>query len=423
MSEARGRRATVGLLFAAALIVAADKSVFAFAGAHIMDDLQLTPAAFGMLGSAFFLLYSLSGVAFGFMANRHPARTLLLVMALIWGACQLGVALGSSFAALLACRVLLGVGAGPSTAMVQHACFKWFAPRARVLPASAMNSALMVGILLSAVGLPWLIAHHGWRDAYLVLAIASLGWALAWLLFGREGREPADATAPTATPLRNRYRDLLGDRTFMSVTAIGFAGYLLSGLGFSWTPTWLQKGLGFGPQQSGILVMLTMLATIAAMLGVSTLSQRWLKRGAPTRRALVLLPVGCCALGAGALLVLAVPGLPPAVRLALAAAGMVLLNIQQGFGVTVCGEIVGGAQRGALLAIHVACITAAGIVAPALAGGLVTAAGGDIAVGFERTLVLIGAATLALALACLRWARPQASRDRLALLRGDVATA
>lgn len=418
MSDARARRVTVGLLFAATLIVAADKSVFAFAGARIMDDLQLTPAAFGMLGSAFFLLYSLSGVAFGFLANRFPARALLFAMALVWGACQLGVAFGSTFAALLACRVLLGAGAGPSTAMVQHACFKWFAPRARVLPASAMNSALMLGVLVSAVGLPWLIAHHGWRNAYFVLALASLAWAAAWGLFGREGREPGVAASDVPAQ-RNRYRHLLGDRTFLSVTALGFAGYMLSGLGFSWTPIWLQKGLGFTPQQAGILVMLTMLATIAAMLGVSALSQRWLKRGAATRRALVLLPVGCCALGGVALLALVIPGMAPSARLALAATGMVLLNIQQGFGVTVCGEIVGTAQRGALLAIHVACITAAGIVAPALAGALVTVAHGAIAAGYECTLALVGAATLVLALACMRWAHPQASRERLAALRGE----
>lgn len=422
MADAGGRRVTVSLLFAAILIVAADKTVFAFAGARIMDDLHLSPAAFGLLGSAFFLLYSLSGVAFGFLANRVPARILLLAMALVWAACQFGVAFGSSLGALVACRVLLGAGAGPSTAMVQHACFKWYPPRERVLPASAMNTALMLGVLLSAVGLPWLITHHGWRNAYLALAVASLAWAIVWLVFGREGR--VGAPSPDAAPARgNRYRDVLRDPTFLGVTALSFAGYLLSGLGFSWNPTWMQKGLGYGAQQAGVLVMFTMLGAIGAMLGVSTLSQRWLRAGATTRRALVALPVACSALGGVALLVLAVPGLAPPARLACAALGMVLLNVQQSFGITVCGEICSPAQRGAVLAIHVACTTTAGIVAPMLAGALVTAAHGDIATGYERTLVLIGAATVLLALACLRWARPQASRERLAALRDDPVAA
>jgi MFS family permease len=426
MADVAGRRTTMGLLVAATVIVAADKSVFAFAGVRIMDDLHLTPAAFGLLGSAFFLLYSASGVAFGFLANRWPARWLLLSLALIWAGCQAGVASSSSLAVLAVLRVLLGVGAGPSTALVQHACFKWYAPRERVLPAASMNIGLMVGILLSAGLLPWLIAHHGWRLAYLVLAGLSLAWAVAWVAFGREGRgvvadDATDEATSAAGPAR--YRDVLLDRSFVATTALSFAGYLISGLGFSWNPVWMQKGLGFTAQQVGPLVMAIMLGVILALLGVSALSQRWLRRGASTRNALVRLPVGCCLLGGVALLAIALPGLAPGVRLALAGLAMVLTNIQQSFGVTVCGDLCRPAQRGAVLAIHLAFSTSAGIVAPLLAGTLVTAAGGDIAVGFERTLVLIGALTVLLCVACLAWVDPAATRARRAAAEAALAAA
>jgi len=90
-----GRRQVLALLCSGIMIVAADKAIFAFAGVRIMQELALTPAQFGQLGSAFFLLYSLSGVAVGFLANRIPARLVLLALASVWALCQLGVAFSS----------------------------------------------------------------------------------------------------------------------------------------------------------------------------------------------------------------------------------------------------------------------------------------------------------------------------------------
>ncbi|GAB7126959.1 MFS transporter [Silvimonas sp. JCM 19000] len=416
------RRRTMLLLFLAIMIVAADKSVFAFAGVRIMDDLQLSPTVFGGLGSAFFVLYPVAGVACGFLANRVAARWILLGLALIWAACQLGVALGHTVTGLFICRLLLGIGAGPSTALIQHACFKWFAPQERVLPAAGINTGLMAGILLSAVTLPWLISHHGWRTAYAVLAGLSLAWALLWLWLGREGQVAEAAqhlvidTEMDAQPLRHAYRHLLLNRSFIGVTVLGFVGYLLSGLGFSWNPVWMQKGLGYSAQQTGVRVMLIMLLVIGWMLAVSWWSQRLLKRGASQRLTLVGLPVGCCVIGGVALALLGLH-LPLGAlgKLVLAGVGMVMLNVQQSFGITVCGEFSPPAQRGAVLAVHLALTTCAGMVAPVLAGYLVHAAHDDIAYGFENTLAVVGMATVIVALACLRWVDPAATRRRLQL--------
>src|ERR1700728_1188208 len=52
----------------------ADKGIVGLAALPIMEELKLQPKEFGLLGSAFFLLYSLSAVGVGFLADRLSAE-------------------------------------------------------------------------------------------------------------------------------------------------------------------------------------------------------------------------------------------------------------------------------------------------------------------------------------------------------------
>jgi ACS family D-galactonate transporter-like MFS transporter len=59
----RGAWSMTALLFLFMVVNFADKVVVGLAAVPIMQELGLTPQQFGLLGSAFFLLFSLSAVA------------------------------------------------------------------------------------------------------------------------------------------------------------------------------------------------------------------------------------------------------------------------------------------------------------------------------------------------------------------------
>ena len=63
----------VGLVFLFMLVNYADKAVVGLSSVPIMRDLGLSNTQFGTLGSAFFLLFSLSGIVVGFAANHFRA--------------------------------------------------------------------------------------------------------------------------------------------------------------------------------------------------------------------------------------------------------------------------------------------------------------------------------------------------------------
>src|SRR5947209_6109020 len=74
----------VALLFLFMLINFADKAVIGIAAVPIMQELQLSPRQFGLLGSSFYLLFAVSAIITGFIVNRVQTRWALLVMGLVW---------------------------------------------------------------------------------------------------------------------------------------------------------------------------------------------------------------------------------------------------------------------------------------------------------------------------------------------------
>src|ERR1700709_235139 len=71
------------LLFLFMLVNFADKIVVGLGGAPIMDELKLQPEQFGLLGSSFFFLFSISAIVVGFIVNRVATRWVLLAMAVL----------------------------------------------------------------------------------------------------------------------------------------------------------------------------------------------------------------------------------------------------------------------------------------------------------------------------------------------------
>lgn len=74
-----------------------------------MEELHLTPAQFGLAGSAIFFLFGIFSVFGGMMANRWPTRWMLPAMALIWSLVQFPMLFTTSFVVLLLSRTVLGM--------------------------------------------------------------------------------------------------------------------------------------------------------------------------------------------------------------------------------------------------------------------------------------------------------------------------
>lgn len=381
---------TVGLLFFFMLINFADKAVIGIAAVPLMAELGLSPRQFGLLGSSFYLLFSLSAIVTGFIVNRVQARWALLVMALIWALTQFPMIGGVGFAAIAASRIALGAAEGPAYPAALHLTYKWFPNELRALPTAIVAQGAGVGIMVALPALNWVIVHYSWHWAFGVLGVVGLVWSAAWLAFGREGPLAAGAGSQRAAAIQQRvaYRQLLLSPTVIACWCASFGAQWGLSLALSWLGAFFIKGLGLSQASIGLLGALPAGLSVVWVLGAGWGSQRLLTRGVSSRVARGLLGGACVALGGAAMAMIPyAPGV--AVKIALTTIGVAVPSAIYVIAQTVIGEIVPVAQRGALLAIGTAVGTSAGLLAPYVMGSVIQSATTPLA-GFNTGFLICG---------------------------------
>jgi MFS family permease len=406
------------LLFLFMLVNFADKIVVGLAGVPIMNELKLEPEQFGLLGSSFFFLFSVSAIVVGFIVNRVPTRWVLLVLALIWALAQFPMVGTVGFTTLLICRIILGAGEGPAFAVAAHAIYKWFPDEKRTLPTAILSQGSAFGVILAVPALNFLIVHHSWHYAFGALGAVGLVWVAAWFVLGEEG-PLVEAKASVASERKVRYFQLLTSRTFMGCCAATFGAYWALSLGLTWFTPFIVNGLGFSQQQAGFISILPWVFGATIVLLTGWFSQVLMARGVSTRSARGV--VGSVPLIVGGSILAMMPHVDgTSLQIALLVVGSGLCGSIYVVCPPMLGEFTPVSQRGAIIAIYGAIYTLAGIIAPSVMGHVIQSATTPIdgyMIGFTiNAAIMIASGLLGL---LLLW--PNTERARLTAARKAVA--
>jgi MFS family permease len=351
------------------LINYADKAVIGLASVPIMRDLGLSHRQFGLLGSAFFLLFSLSGVGVGFLANRIRTKVLMLGMGVAWAAALLPMAAISSFKVLLASRVVLGAAEGPAFPVAMHSTYKWFRNERRALPTSVVASGAAFGSGLVAPLITWVIISYGWHAAFGTLGCIGLIWACLWLVLAREGPIDNPHAGETVVP-PIAYKHLLLSRTALGVDLAGFAAYWIIALNIVWLANYLIKAVHMAPSKAAWVIALPSVMQMALAPACAYLSQVMTRRGYSSRFSRGLLGSLCVIIAGLSLVCVPLAG-TGGLEIFLVGLSFSIGSIIFTLGSTLIGEISPPSQRGAMLGVTNSIHTLAGLCAPVVMGVLV----------------------------------------------------
>ena len=414
MQAATGRRAwvVVFLLFAFMLINFVDKTVIGLAGVPIMRELGLTPSQFGLVGSSFFFLFSISAIIAGFIVNRVQTRWVLAIMGLVWALTQFPMVGTVGLTTLMACRIALGAGEGPAYPVALHSAYKWFPNEQRTLPTALISQGAGVGVLVALPALNWVIVHYSWHWAFGILGIIGLMWTVAWLVFGREGSIAGESETFKNLRADISYRDLLACPTILASWCAFFGAYWGLSLAISWQAAYVINVLGFSQQEVGILSALPWGFAVILVITLGWYSQRLLAKGVSSRVARGILGGACVAFGG--LVLLSLPYMPnTASRYIATMVGGSFPAVIYVFSHAIVSEITPVQKRGALLAIGNAVGTSAGIIAPYVMGNIIERAATPME-GYNTGFALCGLIMLVGGTIGLLFMRPERDGPRLA---------
>ncbi|HZG71656.1 MAG TPA: MFS transporter [Chondromyces sp.] len=269
------------LLFLVTVISNADKAIIGFASVPIIEELGLTAEQWGLIGSAFFFLYSISAILVGGLADKFGTRKVIACMVAVWSIVQFATIFVSNFTYLLITRIILGAGEGPSYSLAMTAASKWLPKEKLGIGLTLVSVGGPLGVAVSAPILMYLILNYGWRSAFVATGIVGVIWIVFWLLTVREEKGSQVEAAPaksdaglTAGLPESKFSSVLLSKNFILVAFCGFATYWSFTIGLNWLPNYLENVRQLSAEQLQVVVALPWILITISQIVFSSISDR-----------------------------------------------------------------------------------------------------------------------------------------------------
>jgi sugar phosphate permease len=392
----------------------ADKALLGVVAQPLQDEFGLTATQIGFAGSAFFFLFSISGVLVGILGDRFQIRWILFAMAALWGLVQFPILISGTFAVLLISRIALGAFEGPATAMANTAVFQWFSPDKRGFPSALVTSGSSFAKIVAAPLLAVIVVTWGWRAGFVTMAIASFLWCAVWFFIGKEGpfaksrtTAPAEhatgdtdttsAAEPTPAVEPRKVRvpvwRILTTKSFIGALVATFAAYGIVSATITWLPSFFEQGLGFSRLNSGLMFGLPSIASVVLMYGATWVTDRIASKRKSAGRIHTVTTAGFLVFGGIAFAALPLFGVPVVIaRLLIIGYGCMSVSLPMMN--AVISHIVPASQLSSTMGIFLALQNLSGLIAPSLVGILVDRADTALA-GFSLSYQIFGFALAA----------------------------
>ena len=220
-----------------------DRINISVAGSSIMHDLNLSPAQWGWVQSAFILSYGLMQIPMGALGDRFGHRSILAAIVIWWSAFTAFTGMAGGLMSLLVIRFMFGIGEAGSSPCSTGVISRWFEKdevgkaQGYVWAASRMGGALTPFVVIPVM------MTVGWRAAFYLLGALGIIWAIVWWLYYKDTINTI-GTIDTEKP-RLPWSSILRNRQFWLICGMYFFYAFGSWFFFSWFPTFMELGRGF----------------------------------------------------------------------------------------------------------------------------------------------------------------------------------
>jgi MFS transporter, ACS family, hexuronate transporter len=208
------------VLFLATTINYVDRNVFSFtmldtAFRHQMlglpldqpltaADMVVFKERMGYLDACFKFAYAFGFLLAGWMIDRIGTRRGYAVAIGGWSVAAVGHGLVTGPAGMGVARAALGVGEAGNFPAAVKTVAEWFPKKERSFATGLFNAGANVGIILTAVCVPWIISHLGWRASFIITGAIGAFVLFVWL---GTYRKPSEHPKLSAAELEHIQQD------------------------------------------------------------------------------------------------------------------------------------------------------------------------------------------------------------------------
>jgi len=245
-----------------------DRQILVILQEPIKAELALSDAQLGLLtGFSFALVYVCAGIPIAFLADRSHRRNIVALSLALWSAMTALSGLVSSYGQLVAARLGVGIGEAGGSPPAHSMLSDYFPPEQRGTALSFYSTGIYIGILIGFAGGGWIAEHFGWRQAFFLVGIPGILFAVCLVALVREpirGRWEGGVIAPKASFADTIH--LLKARPSFWWIALGcaFKGFVSYGNG-NFFPSFLIRNHGMSIADVGLY--LGLISGLAGAIG------------------------------------------------------------------------------------------------------------------------------------------------------------
>ncbi|MEM5439492.1 MFS transporter [Paraburkholderia diazotrophica] len=251
-----------------------DRVNIAVAGPLIRHEMGLTSAELGLVFSAFAYPYAMMQIIGGWLSDKYGPKAVLTVLSIIWGVATLATGFAGSVAMLVALRFALGIGEGGAFPTATRAFTYWMPVAERGFAQGITHSFARLGGAVTPPLVLAVVAAGGWRDAFILLGVASLAWTVLYLCIFTNSPEQNRRITPEETAeigycvgdcdrakrMATPWRKLI--RRMWLVTFVDFCYGWLLWVYLTWLPSYLKESRGFDLKHLALFTALPLLAGV-----------------------------------------------------------------------------------------------------------------------------------------------------------------
>src|SRR3981081_2981796 len=257
-----------------------DRANLSVAAPLVKNELGLSASQLGILLSAFFWTYACTQILAGWLVDRFEVKWVFAIGFFVWSAATAFTGMLHAFTALLAIRVVLGIGESVAYPAYTKIFASHFVESQRGLANSVVGAGQALGPALGILFGGTLVARFGWRPLFIALGLISLLWLPPWFRWMPR--------TPSCGVLHMRQGPGLGEiirqrsswGTWIGLFCSNYFLYFL----LTWLPFYLVSERHFSMDGMARVGGGTFLMAALSCLICGRLSDRWISTGATAPR-------------------------------------------------------------------------------------------------------------------------------------------
>ncbi len=259
-----------------------DRYILSAVAIPLQNDLGLSDGQVGRIVTTFMLGYFITSPLFGYLGDRSSRKWLIAGGIFIWSLGTVLTGFASTFAMLLAFRVLVGVGEASYATISPSLISDSYPPLRRNNALTIFYSAIPVGAALGNILGGAIAAASSWRHAFIWAGAPGLFLALVLIPFVEPKRGGQDADPSPAQTEKPKFADVLGLLRLPNylLVILGYTAYTFALGAFAlWGPAFLTRVHGVPVEESARFfgIVLVIAGLIGTLLG-GWIATAWQKR-------------------------------------------------------------------------------------------------------------------------------------------------